>query len=73
MFARRPGHVGNRYRLTVPDPGFTPDISWEGPGVHAYDPKSPRTWGETPIWCAENYRSAVSAPADAVARSEVFP
>jgi hypothetical protein len=34
---------------------------------------SPRTSGEMPIRCAENYRSTVSAPADAVARSEVFP
>jgi hypothetical protein len=69
---RGPG-VGKRYRLTLPGPGVTPDISWEGPGLHAYDPKNPRTSGETPIWCAENYRSTVSVPADAVARSEVFP
>jgi hypothetical protein len=21
-------------------PGVTPDVSWEGPGLHAYNPKS---------------------------------
>ena len=37
---RGPG-VGKRYRLTVPGPGVTPDISWEGPGLHPYNPKNP--------------------------------
>ena len=37
---RGPG-VGKRYRLLVPGPGVTPDISWEGPGLHAYNPKIP--------------------------------
>ena len=37
---RGPG-VGKRYRLTVPGPGVTPDIRWEGPGLHPYDPKNP--------------------------------
>jgi hypothetical protein len=37
---RGPG-VGKRYRLTVPGPGVTPDISWEGPGLHPYNAKNP--------------------------------
>jgi len=24
-----------------PGPGVTPDISWEGPGLHSYNPKNP--------------------------------
>jgi hypothetical protein len=37
---RGPG-VGKRYRLMVPGPGVTPDISWEGPGLHPYNAKNP--------------------------------
>src|SRR6059058_4076490 len=37
---RGPG-VGKRYRVTVGGPGVTPDISWEGLGLHRYSPKSP--------------------------------
>jgi hypothetical protein len=36
---RGPG-VGTRYRLSVMGPGVTPDVSWEGPGLHEYNPKS---------------------------------
>ena len=36
---RGPGN-GTRYRLTVNGPGVTPDIAWEGPGLHAFDPAS---------------------------------
>jgi len=32
--------VGKRYRLSVMGPGVTPDVSWEGPGLHEYNPKS---------------------------------
>lgn len=37
---RGPG-VGRRYRITVMGPGVTPDIGWEGPGLHAYSAKNP--------------------------------
>jgi hypothetical protein len=37
---RGPG-VGKRYRLGVMGPGVTPDVSWEGPGLHAYNPSNP--------------------------------
>ncbi|HEX6489738.1 MAG TPA: hypothetical protein VF002_00020 [Gaiellaceae bacterium] len=37
---RGPG-TGERYRLTVMGPGVTPDIRWEGPGLHRYDPSNP--------------------------------
>jgi hypothetical protein len=38
---RRGSGVGKRYRLTVMGPGVTPDISWEGPGLHAYSAANP--------------------------------
>jgi hypothetical protein len=36
---RGPG-VGSQYRITVIGPGVTPDILWEGTGLHPYDPRS---------------------------------
>ena len=33
---RGPG-VGKRYRITVMGPGVTPNIGWEGSGLHAYN------------------------------------
>jgi hypothetical protein len=36
---RLPGH-GRRYRLAVSGPGVTPDVAWEGPGLHDFDPAS---------------------------------
>jgi hypothetical protein len=36
---RPPGH-GRRYRLAVSGPGVTPDVVWEGPGLHDFDPAS---------------------------------
>ena len=29
------------YRLTATGPGVTPDVSWQGPGLHPYDPNNP--------------------------------
>jgi hypothetical protein len=37
---RPPGH-GRRYRLSVSGPGVTPDVSWEGPGLHDFDADNP--------------------------------
>ena len=37
---RGPG-IGKRYRIMVMGPGVTPDIGWEGPGLHAYNPRNP--------------------------------
>ena len=37
---RGPGN-GRRYRLTVVGPGVTPDIAWEGDGLHVFDPANP--------------------------------
>jgi hypothetical protein len=37
---RGPG-TGARYRITVMGPGVTPDIRWEGPGLHRYDSRNP--------------------------------
>ena len=34
---RPPGH-GRRYRLAASGPGVTPDIAWEGPGLHDFRP-----------------------------------
>jgi hypothetical protein len=36
---RGPG-VGSRYRITARGPGVTPDVMWEGPGFHPFDPQS---------------------------------
>lgn len=37
---RGPG-TGDMYRLTATGPGVTPDVSWQGPGLHPYDPNNP--------------------------------
>ena len=36
---RRPPGNGSRYRLSVSGPGVTPDVVWEGPGLHDFDPR----------------------------------
>ena len=37
--SRPPGN-GRRYRLSASGPGVTPDIVWEGPGLHDFDPEN---------------------------------
>lgn len=37
---RPPGH-GRRYRLSVSGPGVTPDVTWEGDGLHDFDGDDP--------------------------------
>jgi hypothetical protein len=37
---RGPG-TGDMYRLTATGPGVTPDVSWQGPGLHPYDANNP--------------------------------
>ena len=37
---RGPG-TGDMYRLTGVGPGVTPDVQWQGPGLHPYDPGNP--------------------------------
>jgi len=34
----RPAGHGRRYRLAASGPGVTPDIAWEGPGLHDFRP-----------------------------------
>jgi hypothetical protein len=34
---RGPG-VGDMYRITAPGPGVTPDVMWQGPGLHPFNP-----------------------------------
>lgn len=34
----RPAGKGTRYRVTAIGPGVTPDVVWEGSGLHDYDP-----------------------------------
>jgi hypothetical protein len=36
----RPAGNGKRYRITVEGPGVTPDVQWEGAGLHDFDPGS---------------------------------
>jgi hypothetical protein len=36
---RGPGS-GEQYRITVIGPGVTPDIVWQGPGLHPFDPRN---------------------------------
>jgi hypothetical protein len=38
---QRPAGNGRRYRLSASGPGVTPDISWEGSGLHAYRHSDP--------------------------------
>ena len=33
---RGPG-TGDSYRITVEGPGVTPDVMWQGPGLHPYN------------------------------------
>jgi hypothetical protein len=35
---RRPAGNGRRYRIAASGPGVTPDIVWEGPGLHDFRP-----------------------------------
>ena len=37
---RPPAH-GKRYRLSTSGPGVTPDVTWEGAGLHDFRPSSP--------------------------------
>jgi hypothetical protein len=37
---RGPG-TGDMYRLTGVGPGVTPDVQWQGPGLHRFDPSNP--------------------------------
>lgn len=37
---RGPG-TGDTYRITVTGPGVTPDLMWQGPGLHPYNPHNP--------------------------------
>jgi hypothetical protein len=37
---RGPG-TGDMYRVTGVGPGVTPDVQWQGPGLHAFDPGNP--------------------------------
>jgi hypothetical protein len=36
----RPAGNGKRYRITVEGPGVTPDVQWEAPGLHDYNPNN---------------------------------
>ena len=36
----RPAGNGKRYRITVEGPGVTPDVQWEGAGLHDFDSSS---------------------------------
>jgi hypothetical protein len=35
----RPAGNGRRYRVSVEGPGVTPDVVWEGDGLHDFDPR----------------------------------
>jgi hypothetical protein len=37
----RPAGHGKRYRLSTSGPGVTPDVTWEGPGLHSFRPGNP--------------------------------
>jgi hypothetical protein len=37
---RGPG-TGELYRITAPGPGVTPDVMWQGPGLHPYNRNNP--------------------------------
>ncbi len=36
----RPAGTGSRYRITVPGPGVTPDVEWEGDALGPFDPRN---------------------------------
>ena len=35
-----PAGNGKRYRITVEGPGVTPDLQWEGAGLHDFNPNN---------------------------------
>jgi hypothetical protein len=37
---RQPAGNGTGYRISVQGPGVTPDVSWEGLGLHDYNPRN---------------------------------
>lgn len=37
----RPAGNGKRYRISVEGPGVTPDLMWEGAGLHNFNPSNP--------------------------------
>ena len=39
--AQPTGRTGEQYRITAPGPGVTPDVMWQGAGLHAYDRHNP--------------------------------
>ena len=39
---QRPAGNGSRYRIAISGPGVTPDVVWEGVGLHDFDPKDPK-------------------------------
>ena len=38
---KRPSGVGEQYRITAAGPGVTPDVVWQGPGLHPYNRGNP--------------------------------
>jgi len=38
---KRPSGVGEQYRITAAGPGVTPDVMWQGPGLHPYNRANP--------------------------------
>ncbi|MFL5922105.1 MAG: hypothetical protein ACJ75D_12450 [Gaiellaceae bacterium] len=34
---KRPSGIGEQYRITAPGPGVTPDVMWQGPGLHPFN------------------------------------
>jgi len=38
---KRPSGVGEQYRITAAGPGVTPDVLWQGPGLHPYNRGNP--------------------------------
>ena len=38
---KRPSGVGEQYRITAAGPGVTPDVMWQGPGLHPYNRGNP--------------------------------
>jgi hypothetical protein len=38
---KRPSGVGEQYRLTAAGPGVTPDVMWQGPGLHPFNRGNP--------------------------------
>lgn len=38
---KRPTGVGEQYRITAAGPGVTPDVMWQGPGLHPFNRGNP--------------------------------